>query len=293
MATEEIVDFEVARMKMKKWRDEGYRNSDEIVDLGECLLYEYANKLGDELWVLYEQVCIAAFDCNRMDLAISCLQALDKQFPTGNRILKLKAMRKEALQQYGDAERIYCVMLEDDPANLQVRKRVIAMKKAQNQIDETIEALNSYLKEFMGDQEAWMELCELYIQHQEYPKAAFCMEELILSHPHNHLYHQRYAEIHFTIGTADSMEKAKKYFAQALKLDPNNVRALYGLFLSTSKSLNVKGAQNTKKKNIQISEWSAEQVLDLFDVNVSENQKKTLNEMFENMQLSLPANIPE
>ena len=33
-------------------------------------------------------------------------------------------------------------------------------------VEETITALNEYVKEFMGDQEAWMELCELYIRQQ-------------------------------------------------------------------------------------------------------------------------------
>ena len=293
MASEEVVDLEVARLKMKKWRDEGFRNSDEIVDLGECLLFDYANKLGDELWVLYEQVCIAACDCNRIDLAATCSRALAKQFPSGNRCLKLKAMEREAAQNFAEAEEIYNIMLEDDPANLHIRKRLIAMKKAQQKIDETIIALNEYLKDFMGDQEAWMELCEIYIRQQEFSRAAFCMEELMLCHPHNHLYHQRYAEIHFTIGSMESMEKAKKYFAQALKLDPNNVRALYGMFLSATNLVAGKSASTTKKKNMYITEWSAKQVMDMFDVNVTDCQKITLTEMFEDMQLSLPSNIPD
>lgn len=48
---------------------------------------------------------------------------------------------------------------------------------------------------FMSDFDAWMELCDLYLQLQDYEKAAFCMEELIMSNPHNHLFHQRYAEV--------------------------------------------------------------------------------------------------
>ncbi len=47
----------------------------------------------------------------------------------------------------------------------------------------------------MGDYESWMELCDLYLQEHDYNKASFCMEELILSNPHNHLFHQRYAEV--------------------------------------------------------------------------------------------------
>lgn len=50
----------------------------------------------------------------------------------------------------------------------------------------------------MADQEAWMELCDLYISQQEWNKAAFCVEELMLHSPFNHLYLQRYAEIKYT-----------------------------------------------------------------------------------------------
>ena len=45
------------------------------------------------------------------------------------------------------------------------------------------------------DFEGWMELCELYLSQCDYEKAAFCVEELILSNPNNHLFHQRYAEV--------------------------------------------------------------------------------------------------
>lgn len=51
----------------------------------------------------------------------------------------------------------------------------------------------------MSDQEAWNELCNLYLSESEFGKAAFCMEELLLHNPHSHLYHQRLAEIRYTM----------------------------------------------------------------------------------------------
>ncbi|KAF2981930.1 hypothetical protein EK904_011884, partial [Melospiza melodia maxima] len=58
------------RDKMRKWREENYRNSEQIVDVGEELINEYASKLGDDIWIIYEQVMIAALDCSRDDLAL-------------------------------------------------------------------------------------------------------------------------------------------------------------------------------------------------------------------------------
>lgn len=69
---------------------------------------------------------------------------------------------------------------------------------------------------FQSDQEAWLELCNLYILENDFVKAAFCMEELIMAQPHNHLYHQRYAELQFLIATTDSVELARSYFAQVI-----------------------------------------------------------------------------
>lgn len=38
-------------------------------------------------------------------------------------------------------------------------------------------------------------------------------------------------QIKYTYGSTENMELARSYYAQAIKLCPNNIRALYGLFL--------------------------------------------------------------
>jgi hypothetical protein len=45
----------------------------------------------------------------------------------------------------------------------------------------------------MTDFEGWMELCDL--SQLDYSKACYCMEELIMSNPHNHLFYQKFAEV--------------------------------------------------------------------------------------------------
>ena len=40
----------------------------------------------------------------------------------------------------------------------------------------------------------------ILLQEQDYAKACFCCEELLLHNPHNHLYHQRAADIRYTMG---------------------------------------------------------------------------------------------
>lgn len=70
----------------------------------------------------------------------------------------------------------------------------------------------------MSDQEAWHELCNLYMAEGEFGKAAFCMEELLLHNPHSHLYHQRLAEIRYTMVKASSSVFITFFYSYAFLL---------------------------------------------------------------------------
>lgn len=87
------------------------------------------------------------------------------------------------------------------------------------------------LYRFMADQEAWHELCTLYLAEGDYNKALFCMEEVMLHNRHSHLVHQRLGEIRYTMGGAENIELAKTYYLHAHRLNPKNLRVLYGLYL--------------------------------------------------------------
>lgn len=289
-----MVDLEVARQKMRQWRDEPLRNSEEVTELGECLILEHGNKLGDELWTIYEQVFLASIDCRKMDLATMCLRELKTQFPKSIRVEKLNAMRLEAFDKYEEAEQIYEKILEAEPANAVVRKRLVAILKAQNRVGEAIKELNEYLKKFMSDQEAWTELAELYISQQDHKKAKFCMEELILVNSHNHLFHQRYAEILYTLGGNENVEKARKYFAQALKLDNNNMRALFGFFLASAHLANSSKDAKIKKENSKFAAWSATQINERYQSVSQAQEEENLSElenMLDSLQIAIPQNI--
>lgn len=62
---------------MRKWREENYRNSEQIVDVGEELINEYASKLGDDSKETFFTVFIAfrfyAFVCFCFSLFRLCV----------------------------------------------------------------------------------------------------------------------------------------------------------------------------------------------------------------------------
>jgi len=96
-------------------------------------------------------------------------------------------MRAEMLEEYDKANDILDSILEEDESNNQAKKRKIALGRVRFQnmylkttIDDrffnqkaksgensrSIAELVKYLRDFMNDAEAWMELCELYILEQ-------------------------------------------------------------------------------------------------------------------------------
>merc|ERR1719493_687290 len=212
--------------------------------------------------MVLEQVTIAAIDMNRPDIVAECLGQLIKQFGESSlRIKRLLAMRLEMNEEWDDAVEVLDSIIEVDEANSSARKRKIAILKAQGDTARAVQELVKYLKVFMSDQEAWLELSELYSLEQEYSKAAFCCEEVLLHNPHNHLYHQRQAEIRYTWGGYEQLELAKHYYSQAIKLAPSNMRALYGLLLTTSQLAASQRCPATKRKEFMaVAVWSSKQI---------------------------------
>ena len=134
-----------------------------------------------------------------------CIRDLDTQFPDSHRVKRLKGMHLESIGKSREAQHLYDEILKEDPTNSLVSKRKVAIMRADNKPAEAIQLLGAYLKTYMNDLEAWQELCDLYLKVQDYAKAAHTMEELVITHPHHHLYQQRYADILYTMGGMDNI----------------------------------------------------------------------------------------
>lgn len=218
---------------------------------------------------------MAATDLNDKALVKECLTALQAQFPKSGRVRRLRMMSSlELNERYEEALTEYNNMIAADESNPLLYKRKISILIAAKQTSEAIKSLVDYLKKFLNDHEAWIQLANLYIREQEYVRAAFCLEELILTSPHNHLYHEKYAEVQYTIGTADSLELARAYFAQAARLKPSSVRALYGLLLSSNALAALPKTTVPKKKECQkLSAWAADALSKIYQENSGADEK--------------------
>jgi len=150
--------------KLRKYRDENYRSHDEIIELWtDVLSNRNLSSLGDEKWLILEQVFKSALHCSKQAIALQCLEQLQKQFKTtSRRVTTLNAMYYESMDQFEQAEDIYSTLLEDNETDAIVRKRQISLLKEQNQIREAISELNSYLELYQVNLPAFISLF-LYI----------------------------------------------------------------------------------------------------------------------------------
>lgn len=223
------------------------RRPDKVLRHGLSILNDPKKRsaLGPDVWTLYEQVSIAAMDCQCLDVAKDCIKVLQKQFPESKRVGRLEGILLEAKGLWAEAEKAYSSLLEDNPLDPVLHKRRVAVAKAQGNFPTAIEWLNKYLETFMADHDAWRELAEIYVSLQMYKQAAFCYEELILSQPTVPLYHLAYADVLYTLGGVENTLLAKKYYASTIDLTGGkNTKALFGICLCSSAI-----AQLTKGRN--------------------------------------------
>ena len=82
------------------------------------------------VWLVHEQVAIAALDCGDVDLARTLIIKIDAAFPESLRAAMLKGMLFEAMGDLNQATAIYGAIVEENEAHQGARKRMVAVKTA-------------------------------------------------------------------------------------------------------------------------------------------------------------------
>ena len=134
-------------------------------------------------------------------------------------------------------------------------KRRASMYRTAGYLEKCINELNLYLETFQDDVEVWEELTDIYLSIQHFAQAAYCYEEVLLLTPENFWVVLKYGEIVYSVGGLEKLILARKYFIEALVLNPKCVRAMWALYQCT---LNVNAVKpdpvNTKVKEKALEE---------------------------------------
>ncbi|KAE8721625.1 hypothetical protein F3Y22_tig00015435pilonHSYRG00009 [Hibiscus syriacus] len=192
--------------KLKVW------HSEKVLKYGLSILNDSKKRssLGPEEWTLYEQVAIAAIDCQCLDVAkcnglnkdgqahtVAILVWIPKDAADG----RLEGMLLEVTGSWAEAEKAYSSLLEDNP------------------LDQLFFLIRYFPNEQMALNFPFCLLLDLWqimmlgenLQRYTYKQAAFCYEELILSQPTVPLYHLANVDVLYTLGGFENLEAAKKY----------------------------------------------------------------------------------
>ncbi|KAG0279983.1 ER membrane complex subunit 2 [Linnemannia exigua] len=228
------------------------RKPDVVVSLGKPLIESGAVlKLDADAWLVYEQVAIAALDVGDDGLAYKCINALETKFPGSARVRRLQGMQLEAVGKLAEAGQIYKAILEEDETNVLASKRQVMLLRAMGLPSDAIAALVKYLDINYTDFEGWLQLADLYLEELMYSQAAFCMEEVLMLQPQNHIFHLKYAEILYT---QDNIQLALKQYCRVVELCKDHVRGLYGIKLCASRLLKAtpsKDAAATSQEDLE------------------------------------------
>ncbi|KAL1591449.1 Inositol phosphatase SIW14 [Paraconiothyrium brasiliense] len=211
-----------------------------------------------ETWAIHENLLLAALRTGDDASARQILDRLTTRFGADNeRMIALKGLYEEALAPdekglekiFNDYEKV----LKEDPTNMSVRKRRVAVLKSLGRTADAITALTVLVENSPTDAEAWAELSELYASTGALGQAIFCLEEVLLIMPNAWSAHAQVATLHYLSGSTSvpALTLALRHFARSVELNDSYLRGYYGLKLVSQKLLPLLSESSGSKRNAE------------------------------------------
>ncbi|GLA15378.1 hypothetical protein AnigIFM62618_001902 [Aspergillus niger] len=201
---------------------------------------------GIENYGVVEQLLFSCLQSGDDKSALLCTEQLAARFGvTDERILGLRGMYEEAVAEnrssLEECLQTYDLALSENPVNLPVLKRRIALLRSLSRPADAISSLIKLLDAVPTDAEAWCELADLYYSQGMSSQAAFCLEEALLIVPNSWNIHAFLGEILYSGACASEtgdcsqlLEVSIHHFSRSIELCTDYLRGFYGLVLATS-----------------------------------------------------------
>jgi ER membrane protein complex subunit 2 len=209
-----------------------------------------------------EQICLAALDLGQFNLSDKCLQELTKA-GVSKTSTRFQMLVGRCVEFSGDAERaleIYNNCLKENPANsLALKRRYCIIRAQPNKLVESAEMLNDFLKNSRDDIASWRELSDIYKELGHFKAAAYSLEQVLMATNSDEIH----VELAECLASAGSIQAGRQHMAAALELNPENVRALFGLVSLSNQSL---GSNDEFEVEVarELIKFSAERILQLY-----------------------------
>ncbi|EXJ96367.1 hypothetical protein A1O1_01493 [Capronia coronata CBS 617.96] len=216
-----------------------------------------------ELWREVEQLLYACLRTGDDESAFLCVERLGKRFGEDNeRVMAMRGLYQEAVATDEAALRKiledYTQVLRENPMNVPVHKRRLALLKSMGRPQDAISGLVKFVDSFPTDIEAWCELSDLYESQGCISQAIFSLEEAVIITPNAWNLQARLGELEYLAGTSSSdntenqqhLTQAVRRFSRSIELCDDYLRGFYGLKLASDKLL---GAYSESKANKDVA----------------------------------------
>ncbi|PLB54307.1 hypothetical protein P170DRAFT_347203 [Aspergillus steynii IBT 23096] len=193
-----------------------------------------------------EQLFFSCLQSGDDKSALLCLDQLTLRFGSSNeRVMGLLGLYEEAVAENKPSLdaclQKYDHLLSENPVNLPILKRRIAVLRSLDRPALAIASLIDFLKAVPTDAEAWCELAELYQSQGLSAQAIFSLEEALLIAPNAWNIHARLGELLYIDASSSPPEistrglyRSMQYFCRSIELCQDYLRGFYGLTLVTS-----------------------------------------------------------
>ena len=188
-------------------------------------LAKYKSSLGYDGYPFLEKLFYISLELKRYETANQIINSIYKDFGGEKKIIRMIAEKNE-LDPKSDIslslEKYKQLMLFNQEDKESIKRYLMFMKfnlKTED-IKGYIDKWNEYLKVYMDDEEAWNELAEVYLMCNNYSKAIYCLEELLLHNPMNYLTYMKIGDIYASLGNTDACKNGLKYYSQAALITP-------------------------------------------------------------------------
>ena len=201
----------------------------------ENFLKQYKRQIGIEENFLLKKLFFIHLELKNHKEAFNILIKLKQTFGNDKKLLRMGSEEGEIDPKRGEVaiQRYKYMMITDQNDNESMKKYIMFMKLSvdlndKQTINDYIDLWNQYLEAFMNDPDAYNELAQVYLMVNEYDKAAFCLEELLLYSPNDYKVLNKLGDIYTSKNNSEDAKMGIKFYSRSILIQPTP-RAFFGI----------------------------------------------------------------
>jgi tetratricopeptide (TPR) repeat protein len=241
----------------------------------ENFLKHYKRQIGIEGNFLIKKLFFIHLELKNFKEAYNLLLLLINEFGRDRKLLRMYGEECEINPKESELpmRQYKSMIINDQNDNESLKKYIMFMKISvdlndRQSINDYIDLWNLYLEVYMNDPDAYNELSQVYLMVNEYDKAAYCLEELLLHKPDDYRTLNKLGDIYVSKNKPEDAKQAIKFYSRSILIHPTP-RAFFGIqnCASIIKKLDEKTKKLVNISKKELTKMYSDSPFKSFDVN--------------------------